>query len=625
MKIKINKLQSGGAFAPFLADYTPTLVNESYPDPILQYFVQRSGLSAGSSSTAKSSKSSSDIDDATKLLKDLRGLDNDVSVVTKTLADQAKIDTLFGTGDPVTQYYRNLELVNRVLQSKEDYDSAYAQAQKQEALSEAAITSDGKVVVKSSRGYQMVSPAEALKLSQSGAAKIQKNSDLLSDRKHNTKMAFQNGVLDVVQNSTSFKTVYATVQSLTAQLGSYDVTQEGYSTKEGNQIASGIAALKNAGVGPMDGVYKIHYENSTQAKQAEMAINAIYRNLTDSDKAYLKLNSDGTEKGAYALIQEMVMGKISSKETLLSYYQSSYDQNGTKKSNKGTPGIDMDEDPAINFGKGYGTPSTLSIRLPNGQVGYTVRSRSIAMMDEQGHPQALMTLNGLGNGRLGGMMDLNNAYMGDIKINDYALPNVVVTGRINEAELPVDQAALAQGIIKPDLQMQKKIQEVNDTKLGALKNKNPEDLTAAEREQINKIYQNNGIAAKYNADGTLTAPYRRFMMINGITSENSFTSDQDPDEELAKASSQDRELYTQNMQKLTNPKTKLDNGWFGGLIGKEEVYQGVIFIPFKSNWTDMYTGSGIKSKTSESNAIETAQQEEDFARENYVNPGNLQQ
>lgn len=623
MKIKINKLQSGGAFAPFLADYTPTLVNESYPDPILQYFVQRSGLS-GSTTKSSTSKSSSDIDDTTKLLKDLRGLDNDVSVVTKALADQARTDALFGTGDPVTQYYRNLELVNRVIQSKEDYDSAYTQAQKQGALSEAAITSDGKVVVKSSRGYQMVSPAEALKLSQSGAAKIQKNSDLLADRKHNTKMAFQNGVLDVVQNSTSFKTVYATVQALTSQLGNYDVTQEGYSVKEGNQIASGIAAIKNAGVGPMDGVYKIHYENSTQAKQAEMAINAIYRNLTDSDRAYLKLNSDGTEKGAYALIQEMVMGKVSSKETLLSYYQTGYDQTGAKKGKEqAAKGIDVDEDPAINFGKGYGTPSTFSIRLPNGQVGYTVRSHSIAMMDEQGHPQSIMTLNGLGSGRLGGMMDLTNAYMGDIKINDYALPNVLVTGRVNEAELPVDQAALAQGIVKPDLQMQKKIQEINETKLGALGKKNPEDLTAQERQKINQIYQANGIAAKYNADGTLTAPYRRFMMINGLTSEKSF--DQDPDEELAKASNQDRDLYTQNMQKLTDSKAKLNNGWFWGAIGKEEVYQGVIFIPFKSGWTDMYTGSGIKNKTSESTALETAQQEADYARENYVNPGNLQQ
>lgn len=631
MKIKINKLQSGGAFAPFLADYTPTLVNDSYPDPILQYFVQRSGLTGNGTSSKSSSKNSSDLDDATKLLKDLRGLDNDVSLVVKTLSDQAKTNSLFGGGDPVTQYYRNLELVNKVIQSKEDYESAYKKASTTGALSEAAITSDGKVVVKSAKGYSMVSPAEALKMSQNGLAKIQKNSDLLADRKHNVKMAFQNGVLDVVENSTSFKDVYATIQALTSQLGQISKTQEGYSTKEGDQISAGIAAIKEAGVGPMDGVYKIHYENTSQATQAEMATNAIYRNLNDSQKAYLKLNSDGTEKGAYALIQEIVMGKVSSKESLLSYYQNSLNSDGSKKGSKDSvqdPTGDMEQDPAIQFGRGYGTPSTFQIRLRKGTVGYDVRSHSIAMMDNQGHPQNIMTLGGtkgLGSGRLGGMLDLTNAYIGNAKINDYATSDVIVTGRVNEAELPVDQAALAQGIVRPDLTLLKKIQDVNTEKLGALAQKDPNTLTAAERQKINQIYQANGIAAKYNADGSLTTPYRRFAMVNGLTTENALDPDSDVTE-LQEADDQNRNLYVKNIQSLTdNKKAKLDNGWFWGAIGKENVYQGVIFIPMKSNWVDMYTGSGIKNKTSESTAIETNQQEADWARENYVDPGNLQQ
>jgi len=55
---------------------------------------------------------------------------------------------LFGTGDPVLQYYKNIDLINKVIESKEEYKDAYDQAKAQGALSEAAISSDGRVVVK---------------------------------------------------------------------------------------------------------------------------------------------------------------------------------------------------------------------------------------------------------------------------------------------------------------------------------------------------------------------------------------------------------------------------------------------------------------------------------------------
>ena len=114
MKIQFKKMQNGGSFAPFLSSYTPTLANDTVPDPVLQYLaaIGTPGSEATSKSTTKASNSGGiDVKDTMSLLKDMRGLDNDVTLVSNTLAKQAQRDQLFGTGDPVVQYYQNIQLV----------------------------------------------------------------------------------------------------------------------------------------------------------------------------------------------------------------------------------------------------------------------------------------------------------------------------------------------------------------------------------------------------------------------------------------------------------------------------------------------------------------------------------
>ena len=326
MRIQFKKYQTGGAFAPFLSSYTPVVTNSQYPDPILQYLAtigspQAVQQAVSTKSSSKSSSGDIDMKDTISLLKDMKGLDNDVSQVTSQLIQSAKYESLFGSGDPTVAYYKNLNLINKVIESKEEYKDAYEQAKSQKALSEAAISTDGKIVVKTNKGYNLVTPEQALKLQQTGKAIIQKNADLLNDRKHNPNMAFQNGVLDIVQNGISFDSISNIINQIAGKLGTSTIHQEGYSTKEGQQIKSGIAALKSAGMGSMDGVYKVTFESETQEAQAKMAVAAIYKNLNATQKAYLKLNTDGTEKGALSMIKGIVMGQTSSKQSVQTDYQ----------------------------------------------------------------------------------------------------------------------------------------------------------------------------------------------------------------------------------------------------------------------------------------------------------------
>lgn len=631
MKIQFKKYQAGGAFAPFLSSYTPVVTNSQYSDPVLQYLasVGSVGASTGTTASTKSSSKSSsgdsiDMKDTISLLKDMRGLDNDVSQVTSQLIKNAQYESLFGSGDPTVAYYKNLNLINKVIESKEEYKDAYDQAKSQNALSEAAISSDGKIVVKTDKGYNLVTPEQALKLQQLGKGLIQKNADLLNDRKHNPNMAFQNGVLNIVENSVSFDSISKVINAIAGKLGTSTIHNEGYSTKEGEQIKSGIAALKSAGMGSMNGIYKVTFENETQEAQAKMAVAAIYKNLNATQRAYLKLNSDGTDKGALSMVKGIVMGQTSSKQSVQSEYQKDLLPDGSKRDSSGSSsGTGPEATPSVMWAEGYGNKGNYKIIADgNTQVGYDIVSTSTSMLDSSGNPMGIATLSMLKNGQLGGVLNMNYATMNGVRIRTDSLNNVVADGgQIYQTELPIDMQAARQGVIKPDLKLIKKIESVNQNQLKGIANK--EQLTAYDKQIINQVYKRNGIQAKYDSNGQLTAYYKRFAMINGTAAQSTLT---DEDFDITPVKMDDTDTYVQNVNKLNSNSDKhqygLQTSWLG--MKQEPVYQGTIFIPMNNDFVSMYTGSGIKLKQSEVAQAQANQIRRDAILSRYNNPGNLQ-
>lgn len=631
MKIQFKKYQAGGAFAPFLSSYTPVVTNSQYPDPVLQYLAtigSPQAVQQATTSTKSSSKSSSgdsiDMKDTISLLKDMRGLDNDVSQVTSQLIKSAQYESLFGSGDPTVAYYKNLNLLNKVIESKEEYKDAYDQAKSQNALSEAAISSDGKVVVKTNKGYNLVTPEQALKLQQLGKGLIQKNADLLNDRKHDPKMAFQNGILNIVENGISFDSISKVINAIAGKLGTSTIHKEGYSTKEGEQIKSGIAALKSAGMGSMNGVYKVTFESETQEAQAKMAVAAIYKNLNATQKAYLKLNSDGTDKGALSMVKGIVMGQTSSKQSVQSEYQKDLLPDGSKRDSSGSSsGTGPEATPSVMWAEGYGNKGNYKIIADdNTQVGYDIISTSTSMLDSSGNPMGIATLSMLKNGQLGGVLNMNYATMNGVRIRTDSLNNVVADGgQIYQTELPIDMQAARQGVIKPDLKLIKKIESVNQNQLKGIANK--EQLTAHDKQIINQVYERNGIQAKYDSNGQLTAYYKRFAMINGTAAQSALTGE---DFDITPVKMDNTDTYVQNVNKLNSNSDKhqygLQTSWLG--MKQEPVYQGTIFIPMNNDFVSMYTGSGIKLKQSEVAQAQANQTRRDAILSRYNNPGNLQ-
>jgi len=87
------------------------------------------------------------LSESDKLLKDLKGLKNDVTAVAGQLAKQSEMESLFGSSGSMSNYYHNLDMINRVRASKEKYDNAVKYITDKNGMNDYVTTTDGRVVV----------------------------------------------------------------------------------------------------------------------------------------------------------------------------------------------------------------------------------------------------------------------------------------------------------------------------------------------------------------------------------------------------------------------------------------------------------------------------------------------
>ena len=210
MKISLRKFQSGGGFPPLASIYTPVTVTNPYTNPFLVALTkQTQGATKSKSDSSKSSEGS--VDDATKLLKDLDGLDNDVQKAIGTLQQQANFNAVFGdSSDVVSNYYQNLQILNKVKQSNEEYKSARDISKSKNGLGDIATTSNGLVAMKNSNTGEITFTApETIRKYQSKGYQLLTNGNLLYERAHNPNYTFQVGdnLSRVVAESSSMEEI----------------------------------------------------------------------------------------------------------------------------------------------------------------------------------------------------------------------------------------------------------------------------------------------------------------------------------------------------------------------------------------------------------------------------------
>ena len=632
--MKIKKLQSGG-MPPLFSTFTPVTVTNPYAgvDPMFLWLQNMGASMNGTASATKGSSSSGSsgssgmptLKDTMALLKDMKGLDSDVSTAISALQESAMEAAVLGdTSGLVSSYYRNINLANKVNQSKAAYDEAYKIAKENGGISEAAVTSDGKVIVKDSNNkIQAITPAEYLK--NRGRYKLQTNGNLLYSRAHDKNMAFNDAVLDVVQNGTSMDKITDLINNIASKLGTTSSSMEGYTAKEAQKIQSGIAILKktaeeNIESMPKDGIYKTGIKEESQQAQVKLAIDALYAGLGENQKTLLKLKSDGTDNGAKAMVAAILMSRTSSnKELTLDYPESMNKDASGSSSSGGDSSIEkqVKTNPAVQFFLGYGNKGTLLIQNKSKQaIAFT--ANNMPLMDKSNNPIPIGTLYDVGQGQFGGMLDISNATMGDAKLSRSGVNSVIIEGgQIYSAELPID---INSKIVKPDTKFLQQIEEANRELQGmGINPSGGNTLTPEQIQTVNKIYEKHKLPVKYNSLGELTARYARFAMVNGTATENAFEGKPEFGNGVMKIDDEnERKNFETNMHRLGDDKFKLGSSYFG--LEKEPLYKGVVFIPVYNNiWNALATSNSAISP-GVSQQIETLQQQTDL-RMNYKSPG----
>lgn len=314
----IFKFQQGGAMPPFVS-YTPVIIQD------------RRTLGTGEEeSSEKSSKNTGQITekDALGMIKEmLKGLPSDQSIAMKQIAPLfqgplSRWDTSSSTSI-ASKYLKALNTLSTLEFNKDQYDKSLEIAKSKDSLNEAAITSTGYVYcvnVRDKTDFRMMRPEEVVK---SKEFRPITNQDLLYMRAYKPELAFNAEVLGVVNSGTSMKEIVQVVKNVTSNLGSSSQDSTLYaSAPEGTVVDSlnTIKALLQTQTGKIDptlqDLYKHNEKSQNQLQQAKHALNWLYSQLSDNQKALLKLKTpNGKSEEVQQLLYEAIAASISDSMT----------------------------------------------------------------------------------------------------------------------------------------------------------------------------------------------------------------------------------------------------------------------------------------------------------------------
>ena len=94
--------QKGGGFA---SSFTPLNIQNPYQGIGLQFFQKLAGVGGTKDSTSGTSSSGIDIKETLSLLKNMEGLDSDVSIAINSIKKSALTGNLTGNSNMLSDYY----------------------------------------------------------------------------------------------------------------------------------------------------------------------------------------------------------------------------------------------------------------------------------------------------------------------------------------------------------------------------------------------------------------------------------------------------------------------------------------------------------------------------------------
>lgn len=583
----ILKLQEGGFVPPFVS-YTPVIVQDKRTLGSVE--------EESKDSTTKSTTGDITMKDTLKMIQDMiKGLPSDQAVAINQIMPlfQAPLSKWApqSSQDLATKYLYALNTLSNLEFNKSQYDAALDIAKSKDSLNEAAITSTGYVYcvnVKDKNDFKLLRPEDIAK---NRNYRPITNQDLLYMRANNKDLAFNNEILGAVNGSTSMKEIVNVIKTITANLGNSTQDSTLYASTPSGTIINSLNTIKEIlqnQSGKVDltlqDLYKHNEKSSSQLAQAEHALNWLYRQLSDNQRALLKLKTpNGTDKEVKQLMYEVVASSLSDSMTTNweliggpTLKTKSKQQNITKDSTDEkvsfltnlltTQGASNESPITIDRGDGV----QLNVRgsffnlIPNEKNQEPITNTSVADMLAKSGIQRLAT-------------NLHAITFGDQKISMEQLNNVAyLNSGCVRANLPKNDDGSV------DLSVLDKFnQAMNEIKLLG-NNPNKQKIT----DIINKYRLNSYILSNGAANPQTCGA---FIITEGYTNEDVIDAKGSKFIKNKKLTDEQESLINSaiNSSKDKNDKKFDISGWF------TDTYKAAIYIPITNNLNSALQNSGL--------------------------------
>lgn len=529
-----------------------------------------------------------------------------------------------------------LKYANLMSNEKADFEEAVKNCVQINGLNEPAINEFGQIFVIRDRKITKIS-ANNLRRGESPIT----NQQLANIRKNSSSAAFSTDMTNTLKGAVSMKQIRDVATNLLTGLGSS--SQEGdffvnpnnleqYGQKGLQDIATKLASM-NLSLTDIIGksaseLLKMNLKGESNAKQLEAAISSIYHNLTTNQQSLLQVKArelsflTNKKVDPQSLIIEMCNSKLNNKSSItMDFIERKTDKSGGKNGDgSGDSGDALDKQKisgamAAVLGRSpeedgllvNGTDAGLRIKIQR----YPLLKSNGAMMDN------FVPLSHLMSSQMGANVDMQNVTFGTLQTIPQLMDDILITdNNTMMADLPIDQYEKSRGIIRPDLaaanRMQIALREIGNIKPDSQENKN----------KINQVLQKYKLPVKFNANGQFNyTSYARFLIVHGLASQDVF---QNQDE--ASMSHYLKEVDNDNVreqykyyEKKGNKNFELPDGFLS--MGRKNLYEGQIFIPFRSDLqAAMYSsGSSYTPSNEVSMEVKALQEAKDRQKTQNIN------
>ena len=563
-----------------------------------------------------------------------QGLLNDTQYIIKQLQTDLFNDQLldpFGDSSSLSnQYLKALSYVNIAKSNQKLYDDTYKQAASNGSLQEAAVTSNGGVVVKKDGKLEIITPEQYKK--DPSSYTLMTNGNLLAERMNNPEQAFKNELLAIVQGGTSTKEISQLIKDYVGKLGSNTNDISGYSSVKDNQVQKGVSLLLAAAekygeqavkdMVSVDGLYKVGITDTNSQNQVLNAIKTVYEMLSPSQKTLLKLKSDGTDKGVMSLITQIISSGASNSFKFSTDLESGVDSDGNKvgksAAKDGSGNDDSKSSLITNIQKSIGGNEQTYVMNPGGTAELSVIGTHYGQLSTpDGKAIGKTSLSEmLSQSMLQSVSDVKSICFGDQLVSPDKLKDITYE---NQGATKVLLPAIGnESLWRPNFEYfeeyEKAAQAVRARGLNPNDDTNEQAMKAL-AEELEKIGLYDLIDRTTGLPNTKLV--RPFLITTGYASTKAGIKDSKYIQEVTDEDTINGVIDTLSTKGKDNKihKYELDTlsifnpfDWGLGLGGSDTVYKGTIYIPINTNELAGLTASGQHIKSSYAYAREAEYQ-----------------